>query len=142
MRYDPILCMMVDDSVNTKDAAVGSVQEYYDKMVGKTKAEVEKIVMNAKGNPNADLAYKKWLNVHSRDNKTIDKAIRSCDKEYVTMTYRSWKHGNMVKEFRSKNEAFEYVRKNRVKEGITNVNISGRYYALNEIDPSVDKVKV
>ena len=44
-----------------KDSANGSIEEYYSKMAGKSKSEVEKIYMKAKGNPNAEEAYKKWL---------------------------------------------------------------------------------
>lgn len=65
--YDPILCMMVDEKVNTKDSTLGSVEEHYNKMVGKSKSEVEKIVASAKGNPNADLAYKKWKGTSAKD---------------------------------------------------------------------------
>ena len=59
-RYDPIMCMMVEEKVNTKDGAYGTVLDYYNQMKGKSKSEVEKILASAEGNPNAYLAYKKW----------------------------------------------------------------------------------
>lgn len=48
----------VDFEVN--DAANGSVDDYLKKMANKTQAEVEKILRQAKGNPNAEEAYKRW----------------------------------------------------------------------------------
>jgi len=43
-----------------KDSANGSVDDYLKKMNNKTQAEVEKILRQAKGNPNADKAYRIW----------------------------------------------------------------------------------
>ena len=46
---------------NLKEASLGSVEDFFKKMEGKSKAEAEKIVKQAKGNPNADKAYQKYL---------------------------------------------------------------------------------
>lgn len=50
-----------------KDAVNGSVEEFFEMMVGKTKPQVEKIVREAKGNPNADKAYQKWKKIYTKD---------------------------------------------------------------------------
>lgn len=47
-------------SNKTSDSANGSVDDYLKKMNNKTQAEVEKILRQAKGNPNADKAYRIW----------------------------------------------------------------------------------
>ena len=91
MRYDPIMCMMVDDSVKTEDA----------KSYGKYKLPNGEIVevIDRKNVHGADtIVYKNSRGVHfatvdwfmsnakkvrdsvkSKDSKTLDHAIRSCD---------------------------------------------------------------
>ena len=93
MKYDPIMCMMVDDSVKTKDA----------KSYGKYKLPNGEIVevIDRKNVHGADtIVYKNSRGVHfatvdwfmsnakkvrdsvkSKDSKTIDHAIRSCDED-------------------------------------------------------------
>lgn len=66
-RLFPGLKLKTSNADSTKDSTLGSVEEYYNRMVGKNKSEVEKIVASAKGNPNADLAYKKWKAVNAKD---------------------------------------------------------------------------
>lgn len=48
----------------TEEATMGSVEDFLKKMEGKSKAEAEKIVKKAKGNPNADKAYQKYLEIN------------------------------------------------------------------------------
>ena len=59
MRYDPILCMMVDDSVKTKDIAPGT-QRYINTIVDESKARAEKFVRMAEQDdevPENELKY-------------------------------------------------------------------------------------
>ena len=46
--------------LGTRDSVNGSVDDFFNKRKGKSKTEVEKIVILAKGNPNAEKAYIKW----------------------------------------------------------------------------------
>ena len=80
-RYDPIMCMMVEEKVNTKDGTYGTVSDYYNQMKGKSKSEVEKILASAYGNPNAYLAYKEWKKRYdkAKDSNALDKAITTAD---------------------------------------------------------------
>ena len=82
-RYDPIMCMMVEEKVNTKDGTLGSVVDYYNQMKGKSKSEVERILASAKGNPNAYLAYKEWKKRYdkAKDSKAIDKLAKVPDNK-------------------------------------------------------------
>ena len=92
MKYDPIMCMMVDDSVKTEDA----------KSYGKYKLPNGEIVevIDRKNVHGADtIVYKNSRGVHfatadwfmsnvkkvrdsvkAKDSKTIEHAIRSCDE--------------------------------------------------------------
>lgn len=83
MKYDPIMCMMVDDSVKTEDAVPNGWKVTLEQ--NRSKNYVYSKAMTAKG---AELEAKKSypdatvLNVERynvSDKKTIDKAIRSCD---------------------------------------------------------------
>lgn len=47
-------------TIKMYDAANGSVDDYLKQMNNKTQSEVEKILRQAKGNPNADKAYRIW----------------------------------------------------------------------------------
>lgn len=59
------------DNLN-ESASVGSVEDFLKKMEGKSKAEAEKIVRQAKGNPNADKAYQKYLELTEDTEKIKD----------------------------------------------------------------------
>lgn len=83
MKYDPIMCMMVDDSVKTEDAVPNGWKVTLEQ--NRNKHYVYSKAMTAKG---AELEAKKEypdatvLNVERHnvsDKKTIDHAIRSCD---------------------------------------------------------------
>ena len=89
MKYDPIICMMIDDSVKTKDEVPNGWKVTLEK--NRNKQYVYSKAMTARG---AELEAKKEypdatvLNVERHnisDKKTIDKAIRSCDR--VTVKY-------------------------------------------------------
>lgn len=84
MKYDPIMCMMVPDSVKTKDAVPNGWKVTLEK--NRNKQYVYSKAMTARG---AELEAKKEypdatvLNVERynvSDKKTIDKAITTCDK--------------------------------------------------------------
>lgn len=59
------------DNLN-ESASAGSVEDFLKKMEGKSKAEAEKIVRQAKGNPNADKAYRRYLGLTEDAVKTSD----------------------------------------------------------------------
>ena len=79
MRYDPIMCMMVDDSVKTKDETfiIEAKKEGrpYKAIVNGEEKEVVKYYTH-KGFTDIKLTKTK-----GKDSNTIDKAIRSCDEE-------------------------------------------------------------
>lgn len=95
MKYDPILCMMVDDSVKTKDASWKAWSLYIDgKFVKSFNSEMPPIkeakeylkenypgkVAKLSRNTGSSSGYV----ISSRDSKTIDKAIKTCDASSIT----------------------------------------------------------
>ena len=87
MKYDPIMCMMVDDSVKTKDG-IGDIINYKG---SKLERVTPKDVVIYKNGKRIDLAFKypkSFKEAKERidkgefdsDKKTIDKAITTCDK--------------------------------------------------------------
>ena len=102
MRYDPIMCMMVDDSVKTKDAnkyveqaikwmKEGKGRQYILsglKQMGLTPVDAAKNYAEA----NMELGYK----YSSKDSNTLDKAIRSCDEQIRLVKTISKKNGYAI----------------------------------------------
>ena len=80
MKYDPIMCMMVDDSVKTKDEAfiIEAKKEGrpYKAIVNGEEKEIEKYYTH-KGFTDIKLTKTK-----GKYSNTLDKAIKSCDEEY------------------------------------------------------------
>lgn len=75
MKYDPVMCMMVDDSVKVKDAEFQMYGPEFHHPIIKANSKEEAIKKAKKiygwgGKVEA---------VKVSDNKTIDKAIRNCD---------------------------------------------------------------
>ena len=92
MKYDPIMCMMVDDSVKTEDASWKAWSLYIDgKFVKSFNSEMPPIkeakeymkenhpgkVAKLSRNTGSASGYV----ISSRDSKTIDHTIRSCDED-------------------------------------------------------------
>ena len=90
MKYDPIICMMVDDSVKTKDEEYkmkvtsyvinkGQSGEYY----GLKNKETNQVLYSAPNNWKSREGAKRWAEkkgmIYVEDSNTIDKAIKSCD---------------------------------------------------------------
>lgn len=84
MKYDSIMCMMVDDSVKTKDG-VGDIINYKGY---KLEMVTPKDVVIYRNGKRIDLAFKypksfkeakERIDKGEFDSKTIDHAIRSCD---------------------------------------------------------------
>lgn len=85
MRYDPILCMNVSDSMKAKDARTvdASFNVVYKSDSGTMQAlvmaanekEAEQKVRSREGNKFVSLIGVKKMS----DNKSLDKAIRNCD---------------------------------------------------------------
>jgi uncharacterized protein YbcV (DUF1398 family) len=90
MKYDPIMCMMVDGSVKTKDAEYkmkvtsyvinkGQSGEYY----GLKNKETNQVLYSAPNNWKSREGAKRWAEkkgmIYVEDSNTLDKAIKSCD---------------------------------------------------------------
>ena len=90
MKYDPIMCMMVDDSVKTKDEEYkmkvtsyvinkGQSGEYY----GLKNKETNQVLYSAPNNWKSREGAKRWAEkkgmIYVEDSNTIDKAIKNCD---------------------------------------------------------------
>ena len=137
MKYDPILCMMVDDSVKTKDA----------KSYGKYKLPNGEIVevIDRKNVHGADtIVYKNSRGVHFatvdwfmsnakkvrdsvKDSKTIDKAIRSCDRVTVKYDDAIGDTHTFFKE--TEEEAKKWIDQGKFPHGAAfNVKIDGKLY--------------
>ena len=102
MKYDPIMCMMVDDSVKTEDASWKAWSLYIDgKFVKSFNSEMPPIkeakeymkenhpgkVAKLSRNTGSASGYV----ISSRDSKTIDHAIRSCDISMYERIYQEAK---------------------------------------------------
>ena len=102
MKYDPIMCMMVDDSVKTEDASWKAWTLYIDgKFVKSFNSEMPPIkeakeymkenhpdkVAKLSRNTGSASGYV----ISSRDSKTIDHAIRSCDISMYERIYQEAK---------------------------------------------------
>lgn len=94
MKYDPIMCMMVDDSVKTKDAEYkmkvtsyvinkGQSGEYY----GLKNKETNQVLYSAPNNWKSREGAKRWAEkkgmIYVEDSNTLDKAIRNCDANWA-----------------------------------------------------------
>ena len=102
MKYDPIMCMMVDDSVKTEDASWKAWSLYIDgKFVKSFNSEMPPIkeakeymkenhpgkVAKLSRNTGSSSGYV----ISGRDSKTIDHAIRSCDISMYERIYQEAK---------------------------------------------------
>ena len=102
MKYDPIMCMMVDDSVKMEDASWKAWSLYIDgKFVKSFNSEMPPIkeakeymkenhpdkVAKLSRNTGSSSGYV----ISSRDSKTIDRAIRSCDISMYERIYQEAK---------------------------------------------------
>lgn len=94
MRYDPIMCMMVDDTFKTKDEEYkmkvtsyvinkGQSGEYY----GLKNKETNQVLYSAPNNWKSREGAKRWAEkkgmIYVEDSNTIDKAIRNCDANWT-----------------------------------------------------------
>lgn len=107
MKYDPIMCMMVDDSVKTEDASWKAWSLYIDgKFVKSFNSEMPPIkeakeymkenhpdkVAKLSRNTGSASGYV----ISSRDSKTIDHAIRICDEQIRLVKTISKKNGYAI----------------------------------------------
>ena len=101
MKYDPIMCMMVDDSIRTKDGLDDPEKNAGYEM--KKEGQYFKIYKNGKliSMKSTEEEARREAARHraANDQKTIDKAIRSCDSRVSTR--------NVV----TSNIAFEEIKK-------------------------------
>ena len=88
MRYDPIMCMMVDDTVKSNDKK--TVDAYFNVVyksntgtmqalvIAESEKEAEQKVRSREGSKFVSLIGIKKMS----DSNTLDKAIKNCDEEY------------------------------------------------------------
>ena len=89
MKYDPIMCMMVDDSVKTEDAMFvqlkfGSGRTEGAKLEENEYREYAEALLKKYGEKRVTLSKQGKVIVtytNPNDSKTIDHAIRSCDED-------------------------------------------------------------
>ena len=128
MKYDPIMCMMVDDSVKTKDAEYkmkvtsyvinkGQSGEYY----GLKNKETNQVLYSAPNNWKSREGAKRWAEkkgmIYVEDSNTLDKAIKMCDYAYGTAEIKDvngkwvvYHDGRYVQEFTNSDDAEAFVR--------------------------------
>ena len=128
MKYDPIMCMMVDDSVKTKDEEYkmkvtsyvinkGQSGEYY----GLKNKETNQVLYSAPNNWKSREGAKRWAEkkgmIYVEDSNTLDKAIKMCDYAYGTAEIKDvngkwvvYHSGKYVQEFDNSDDAEAFVR--------------------------------
>ena len=123
MRYDPIMCMMVDDSVksNDKKTVDASFNVVYKSNTGTMQAlvmaesekEAEQKVRSREGSKFVSLIGVKKMS----DSNTLDKAIKMCDYAYGTAEIKDvngkwvvYHDGRYVQEFTNSDDAEAFVR--------------------------------
>ena len=84
MKYDPIMCMMVDDTVKAKDANWTEAYKEMENVMNKFSMQgistsiiydrVKELYTKHKGDPAWETAWQKF-----KGSNTLDKAIKSCD---------------------------------------------------------------
>ena len=123
MRYDPIMCMMVDDSVksNDKKTVDASFNVVYKSNTGTMQAlvmaesekEAEQKVRSREGSKFVSLIGVKKMS----GSNTLDKAIKMCDYAYGTAEIKDvngkwvvYHDGRYVQEFTNSDDAEAFVR--------------------------------
>lgn len=128
MKYDPIMCMMVDDTVKTKDEEYkmkvtsyvinkGQSGEYY----GLKNKETNQVLYSAPNNWKSREGAKRWAEkkgmIYVEDSNTLDKAIKMCDYAYGTAEIKDvngkwvvYHSGRYVQEFDNSDDAEAFVR--------------------------------
>ena len=99
MRYDPIMCMIVDDSVKTEDAMFvqlkfGSGRTEGAKLEENEYREYAEALLKKYGEKRVTLSKQGKVIVtytNPNDSKTIDHAIRSCDISMYERIYQEAK---------------------------------------------------
>lgn len=99
MKYDPIMCMMVDDSVKTEDAMFvqlkfGSGRTEGAKLEENEYREYAEALLKKYGEKRVTLSKQGKVIVtytNPNDSKTIDHAIRSCDVNMYERIYQEAK---------------------------------------------------
>lgn len=106
MKYDPIMCMMVDDSVKTKDTVsnvkVGNKYKINGKEYKVIRANISQNIVSLLSDnfERLDMKFDEFIKkANDSVDKSIDKAIRSCDSRVSTR--------NVV----TSNIAFEEIKK-------------------------------
>lgn len=104
MKYDPIMCMMVDDSVKTEDAMFvqlkfGSGRTEGAKLEENEYREYAEALLKKYGEKRVTLSKQGKVIVtytNPNDSKTIDHAIRSCDEQIRLVKTISKKNGYAI----------------------------------------------
>ena len=104
MKYDPIMCMMVDDSVKMEDAMFvqlkfGSGRTEGAKLEENEYREYAEALLKKYGEKRVTLSKQGKVIVtytNHNDSKTIDHAIRSCDEQIRLVKTISKKNGYAI----------------------------------------------
>lgn len=122
--------------IEVKDAVNGSVQDFLNMMQGKNQIQVEQIIKKAKGNPNAEEAYKKWKKQNIKD--AADSVV-----------YTLFVNKKPVKEFSATmlpvSEAQKFMHSNGIKEGVLQSSLTGKQWKIlareiKDTEPEYDPV--
>lgn len=131
MKYDYIMCMMVDDSVKTKDGLDDPEKNAGYEM--KKEGQYFKIYKNGKliamksTEEEARREASRHRAANDSDNKSIDKAIRSCDRVTVKYDDAIGDTHTFFKE--SEEEAKKWIDQGKFPHGAAfNIKIDGKLY--------------
>ena len=119
MKYDPIMCMMVDDSVKTKDGLDDPEKNAGYEM--KKEGQYFKVYKNGRliAMKSTEEEARREASRHraANDSNTLDKAIKMCDYAYGTAEIKDvngkwvvYHSGRYVQEFDNSDDAEAFVR--------------------------------
>lgn len=138
MKYDPILCMMVDDSVKMEDASWKAWSLYIDgKFVKAFNSEMPPIkeaktymkenYPNKVAKLSRNTGSASGYTISAKDSKTVDEAIRSCDRVVVKYDDALGDTHTFMKE--NEEEAKKWIDQGKFPHGAAfNVKIDGKLY--------------
>lgn len=119
MKYDPIMCMMVDDSIKTKDGLDDPEKNARYEM--KKEGQYFKVYKNGRliAMKSTEEEARREASRHRavNDSNTLDKAIKMCDYAYGTAEIKDvngkwvvYHSGKYVQEFDNSDDAEAFVR--------------------------------
>ena len=123
--------------IEVKDAINGSVQDFLDMMQGKNQFQVEQIIKKAKGNPNADEAYRRWKKQNIKD---------AIDYDYYTVFIKAGpKRTSLpVKNIKANElpirEVKKFMKENGHKEVMVRSKFGNKEWKVKDSEPEYDPI--